>query len=120
MGDLNQQLFFTANELWNRIPLGQIREVEKGVAELSKLLEELLKNGFVLDDEMALFIKSQVTIAGILTTLDPTLSQDKLVQKKASGLVKKEMPKRLLLFPAWTHRGYRSMLSNADVGSEVF
>ena len=84
------------------------------------LLEQLLKNGFPLDDEMSLFIKAQVTVAGILKTLDPTLSQDEMVKRKVKSLVMREFPKRVLLFPAWNYRGYRSMLSNGDVFSYAF
>ncbi|MFV2044368.1 MAG: protein kinase [Anaerolineales bacterium] len=36
--DLNLELFFSANELWSRIFLGQLREVDRDHAELSKLL----------------------------------------------------------------------------------
>ena len=61
-----------------------------------------------------------LTIAGILKTLDPTLDQDDLIQKKVTSLVKKEMPKRILLWPAFTYKGYRSMLSNNDVCRQVF
>jgi len=85
-----------------------------------ELLQELLLNGFSLDDEMSLFIKSQVTIAGILKELDPDLSPDKLTQTQVRSLVKREMPKRILLVVAPTYRGYRSMLSNADVFSQAF
>jgi tetratricopeptide (TPR) repeat protein len=39
--DLNQELFFSANELWNRLPLGQISQVERRQVELRVLLEDL-------------------------------------------------------------------------------
>jgi hypothetical protein len=80
----------------------------------------LFKAGYVLDSQFSLFIKSQVTVTGILRELDPTLNQDKLVKKKVSGLVRKEFPKRLVLLPAWNYRGYRSTLSNGDVFRQIF
>lgn len=39
--DLNMELFFLANELWNRLPLGQIRQVESSYFELSNILKDL-------------------------------------------------------------------------------
>jgi ubiquinone biosynthesis protein len=96
-------------------------EVKGGSYEVfNTLLEELFKEGYVLDSQFSLFIKSQVTIAGILRELDSTLNQDKLVKKNVGGLVMKEFPKRLALLPAWNYRGYRSMFSNGDVFREIF
>ena len=94
--------------------------VTQGSASVVVLLEELFKAGYVLDPECSLFIKAQLTIAGILTELDPSLDQDKLVRKKTAGLVMKEIPKRLAVLPAWKYRGYRSMLSNGEVFREIF
>jgi hypothetical protein len=42
--------------------------------------------------------------------------------QRTAGLVKKELPKRLLftiLFPAWNSHSYRSMLSNEDIKDTV-
>jgi tetratricopeptide (TPR) repeat protein len=39
--DLNLELFYSANEHWSRISLGQLRVVESSHAELSKMLEDL-------------------------------------------------------------------------------
>ena len=101
--------------------VGRALKVKGGIFEAyGALLEELFKAGYVLDPEFSLFIKSQLTIAGILRELDPSLNQSKLVKKKTSGLVMRELPKRLLLLPAWNYRGYRSMLSNGDVFREIF
>ncbi len=101
--------------------VGRAMEVKGGSFQVyDALLGELFKAGYVLDPQFSLFIKSQVTIAGILRELDPTLNQDKLVKKKTGGLVRKEFPKRLALLPAWNYRGYRSMLSNGDVFREIF
>ena len=57
---------------------------------------------------------------GELVELDPALKQDEYLEQQIAGLVKKELPKRLLCtvwFPAWNSRGYRSLLSNGDVVS---
>ncbi len=101
--------------------VGRAIKVKGGTFEVyGFLLEELFKAGYVLDPEFSLFIKAQLTIAGILRELDPTLDQDKLVRKKTIGLVMKEIPKRLAVLPAWKYRGYRSMLSNGEVFREIF
>ena len=86
----------------------------------SNLIQKHLQNGYALDGAMTLFIKSQVTLAGIFRALDPKLSQDKFLDARVKGQVARELPKRLLLLPAWRHRGYRSLLTNGDVFSEVF
>jgi ubiquinone biosynthesis protein len=101
--------------------VGQAMKVNGGSYEVyNALLRELFKAGYVLDTQVSLFIKSMVTIVGVLRELDPTLNQDNLVKKKVSGLVRKECPKRLALLPAWNYRGYRSMLSNGDVFRQLF
>ena len=100
--------------------VGRAMEVKGGTYQVyNALLGGLFKAGYVLDSQFSLFIKSQVTVAGILRELDPTLNQDKLVKKKVGGLVMKEFPKRLVLLPAWNYRGYRSTLSNGDVFRQV-
>ncbi len=86
---------------------------------LSELLFGLIEQGYATKFSLNLFIKSQVTIAGELVELDPTLSQDDYLTKQVTAIVKKEMPKRMLLLPAWNYRGYRSLLSNGDVMSLV-
>jgi ubiquinone biosynthesis protein len=101
--------------------VGQAMKIKGGSYEVyNALLGELFKAGYVLDTQFSLFIKSQVTIAGILRELDSTLNQDKLVKEKVRGLVMKEFPKRLVLLPAWNYRGYRSTLSNGDVFRQIF
>jgi ubiquinone biosynthesis protein len=80
-------------------------------------LEELLV-GYATKFSLNLFIKAQVTMAGILTELDPALDQDAYLLQRIASLVKKEIPKRLLFtiwFPAWNSHSYRSLLSNGDV-----
>jgi hypothetical protein len=83
----------------------------------------LVEQGYATKFNLNLFIKSQITIAGILAELDPTLEQDKYLRQRVAGLVKKEFPKRILQtlwFPAWNSRNYRSMLSNQDVIDQLF
>ncbi|MCM3900543.1 MAG: AarF/UbiB family protein [Pyrinomonadaceae bacterium] len=83
---------------------------------LSDLLTGLIEQGYQTKFDLNIFIKSQATIAGELVELDPTLKQDDLVEKQVTGLVKKEMPKRLVCVVfCWNSRGYTSMLSNGDV-----
>jgi len=90
---------------------------------LGDLILQLGKEGYVLRFNIALFIKSQVTIAGILAGLDPTLKQDGYLMRQATGLVRKELPKRLLYtvwIPGWTSHSYGSMLSNEDLKDVLF
>ncbi|PYV36929.1 MAG: hypothetical protein DMG06_29425, partial [Acidobacteria bacterium] len=88
-----------------------------------ELLKGLIKEGHATKFNLNLFIKAQITIAGILEELDPTLKQDEYLEQRVRGLIKREFPKRLLntvWFPAWNSRNYRSMLSNQDVLVKLF
>jgi ubiquinone biosynthesis protein len=85
---------------------------------LEGLLVALIDEGYATKFSLNLFIKSRITIAGILTELDPALDQDKYLLQRVTSLVKREIPKRLLFtiwFPAWDSHSYRSLLSNGDV-----
>lgn len=84
---------------------------------LGDLLEGLIEQGYTTKFDLNIFIKSQATIAGELVELDPTLKQDDLVTKQATGLVKKELfPKRIFCMVfCYNSHNYTSMLSNADV-----
>jgi len=84
---------------------------------LGDLLAGLIEQGYATKFDLNIFIKSQATIAGELVELDPTLKQDDLVTKQATGLVKKELfPKRMFCFVfCYNSRNYTSMLSNGDV-----
>ena len=85
---------------------------------LQNLILELAKEGFQTRFNIALFIKSQLTIAGILKELDPEFDHDAHFMGRTRGLVWREFPKHLLnvaWFPAWNSHDYRSMLSNEDV-----
>jgi ubiquinone biosynthesis protein len=94
------------------------REGRSSFEALQELLFGLIEQGYKTKFDLNLFIKSQITIAGELVELDPTLNQDVLLEKQVTGLVKKEMPKRMLCtiwFPCWNSRDYQSLLSNGDV-----
>ncbi len=85
---------------------------------LAQLLAGLVNQGFATKFSLNLFIKSQVTIAGILEELDPELDQNEYLMQHVKRLVKREIPKRILCtlwFPAWDSHSYRSLLSNQDV-----
>ena len=84
------------------------------------LVVRLTKAGFVLDPNLSLFIKSQVTLMGIYRELDPSLNPDRYLETRARNRVLREFPKRLVLLPAWNYRGYRSLMSNGDVFEYVF
>jgi ubiquinone biosynthesis protein len=96
----------------------QHRSKRSNFDTLGDLILRLGKEGYVLRFNLALFIKSQVTIAGILAGLDPALKQDDYLMERAGSLVLKELPKRFLYtlwIPKWNSHSYRSMLSNEDV-----
>jgi ubiquinone biosynthesis protein len=95
---------------------------ESGSGGMFPLMDDLLtglaKRGFKVRYEAAMFIKSQLTISGILEELDPGFEQDHYVMGRISGLVFRETGPRLLRtvwFPAWNSHDYRSLMSNEDV-----
>src|SRR5262245_39066693 len=101
----------------------QQRSKRSNFDTLGDLIFRLGKEGYVLRFNIALFIKSQVTIAGILAGLDPTLKQDEYLMKRAGSLVRRELPKRLLntvWIPGWSSHSYGSMLSNEDLKDALF
>lgn len=85
----------------------------------AELVKTLATEGFLLDSNVALYIKSQLTLDGIFRELDPTLDSDGYVKKMAGRQARREMPKRILLLPALSYRGYRSMISNGDIFYEL-
>jgi len=90
---------------------------------LSQLMSKAAQRGYKIRFNIGLFIKSQITVGGILSELDPELDQDQYLMDRISGRVFKEMPKRLLYtlwFPAWNSHNYRTMLSNEDVKDVQF
>ena len=92
-------------------------------AILEDMITRLSKAGYRLSFNLVLFIKAQVTIAGILHQLDPQLKRGERFSQHLAGQVLKEAPKRLLYtvyFPKWTSHDYPSMVSNEDVRDSVF
>ena len=87
---------------------------------LGEVIAELIKNGYKIRANVGLFIKSQITINGILKELDPDFDQDRYLKSRIRTMVLKEMPKRIVLLPAWNYHGYRSLLSNEDVKDYLF
>ena len=85
----------------------------------SELVKTLTRNGFLLDKNLALYIKSQLTLNGIFRELDPALDSDAYVQGLARRQARRELPKRILLLPAVNYLGYRSMISNGDIFHEI-
>jgi hypothetical protein len=50
--------------------------------------------------------------------LDPHFDQGRYLTKRATGMVKSEIPKRIMntvFFWGWDSHGYRSLLSNKDL-----
>lgn len=87
---------------------------------LGEVITELVKNGYKIRANVGLFIKSQITINGILKELDPDFDQDRYLKSRIRTMVLKEMPKRIVLLPVWNYHGYRSLLSNEDVKDYIF
>ena len=101
--------------------------VEKGEGRifdvLSQLMSKAAQRGYKIRFNIGLFIKSQITVGGILSELDPELNQDQYLMDRISGQVFKETPKRLLYtlwFPAWNSHSYTTQLSNEDVKDVKF
>ncbi len=91
---------------------------EEMFALLDELLTELAREGYRIRYSAAIFIKSQLTIAGILKELDPDFDQDDYVMDRIEGQVFREIGPRLLRtvwFPSWNSHEYPSLLSNEDV-----
>lgn len=85
---------------------------------LNELLTVLAREGYPIRFNTAIFIKSQLTIAGILVELDPEFKQGDYLMDRVEGQVFRETHTRLLrtvYFPAWNSHNYRSMMSNEDV-----
>ena len=85
---------------------------------LQRLVTALTREGYLLRYNVALYVKSQVTMEGILYELDPEFRQDKRVMSRVTARALREFPKRLgrtVWFPSWHSRDYGSLLSNEDV-----
>lgn len=87
-------------------------------ALLDELIAALARDGYSVRFNTTMFIKSQLTISGILAELDPEFKQDEYVMSRLSSQVTHELDVRLLrtvYFPAWNSHSYTSMMSNEDV-----
>ena len=85
---------------------------------LDELIATLAREGYSVRFNTTMFIKSQLTISGILVELDPEFEQDEYVMSRISSQVRRELHTRLLrtvYFPAWNSHDYTSMMSNEDV-----
>ena len=90
---------------------------------LGDLIMRLTREGYKVKFNINTFIKSQVTIAGILKGLDPDFKQDNVIMRRASRLAKRELPLRFfntLWIAGWNSHSYRSLLSNEDVKDALF
>jgi ubiquinone biosynthesis protein len=105
---------------------GVLSESEGGEGmfeRLDELITALAREGHAVRYETAIFIKSQLTISGILKELDPDFAQDDYVMGRIQGQVLKELHVHLLRtlwFPDWNSHSYRSMMSNEDVKDVQF
>ena len=92
-------------------------------ALLDKLIARLAREGYSLRFDATMFIKSQLTISGILAELDPEFEQDEYVMGRMAIQVGRELGKRLLrtvYFLKWNSHDYPSMMSNEDVKDVQF
>ena len=104
----------------------ELLEDERGegmFALLDKLIARLAREGYSLRFDATMFIKSQLTISGILAELDPEFEQDEYVMGRMASQVGRELGKRLLhtvYFLKWNSHDYPSMMSNEDVKDVQF
>ncbi len=107
-----------------RIEALMAEQPEEGTFKLlDGLIVGLAQDGYSARFNTTMFIKSQLTIAGILTELDPDFAQDEYMNNRISGQVTRELHTRLLrtvYFPAWNSHSYKSMMSNEDVKDVQF
>jgi len=90
---------------------------------LDNLIAELASEGYVIDPDMLLFMKSLFTTLGVASDLDPDFKAGAYIGSRVSGQVFKETPKRFLntiWIPGFTSHDYESTMSNVDVWAMVF
>jgi len=112
-----EEMNIIVEETLTEMGQGQIFDV------LAELISKAAQRGYKIRFNIGLFIKSQITVGGIISELDPELNQDQYVMDRISDQVFKETPKRLLYtlwFPAWNSHSYPSQLSNEDVKDVQF
>lgn len=97
---------------------------EEGMFKLlDHVIANLARQGYSVRFNTTMFIKSQLTISGILAELDPDFAQDDYVMERISSQVTRELGTRFLrtlYFPAWNSHNYTSMMSNEDVKDVQF
>jgi len=106
---------------WQQVDalIAEVVNPQRGVGVfqgLQDIVAGLIEQGYETKFDLNTFIKSQLTIAGELVELDPTLKQDDLLEQHVKSMVKRELPKRIactIFCP--NSRNYGSMLSNNDV-----
>jgi len=94
------------------------KEGQTSLDSLAGLLTALVEKGYTTKFSLTLFVKAQLTIVGITPELDPNFDQGQYLTKRATSMVKSEIPKRLMntvFFWGWNSHSYRSMLSNKDL-----
>ena len=64
---------------------------EEAFAVLNELITALAREGYSIRYETTIFIKSQLTISGMLQELDPEFKQDKHIMDRMSSQVMKEL-----------------------------
>jgi len=92
-------------------------------ALIDELIVSLAAEGYSVRFDTTMFIKSQLTISGILAELDPDFDQDDYIMGRVSGQVFHELGTRLvrtIWFPAWNSHDYTSLMSNEDVKDVQF
>jgi ubiquinone biosynthesis protein len=96
---------------------------ENVFARLGSIIGALAVRGHAIDHNLGLFIKSQITISGIVKELDPEFDGAQQLTSRLLAAVAGEWPARLrntVWFPGWTARPYPTMLSNEDVRLLLF
>ena len=110
-------------------PEGDAAELEEQTTEsgtldlLDDLIAELATEGYVVDPDILLFMKSLFTTLGVSSDLDPDFKAGTYIGRRVSGQVFKETPKRFLntiWIPGFTSHDYESTMSNVDVWAMVF
>ena len=85
---------------------------------LDRLVSELAKAGYSVDNDILLYVKAMYTIDAVMSDIDPEFDSGEYVGGQVKRQILREMPKRLgntVWIPGmWSH-DYDSMTSNNDV-----
>jgi len=103
---------------------GRDEATEPGTLDLlDDLIADLAGEGYVVDPDILLFMKSLFTTLGVASDLDPEFEAGTYIGSQVTGQVFKETPKRFLntiWVPGFTSHDYESTMSNVDVWAMVF